>query len=67
MHVGIDGKLLNPGGNEETPGVLADNLHLQHAVHEGDPVVDPGETTAGTFDVAAEDATEETAVEEKKG
>lgn len=59
MHVGIDGELLDPGGDEESSGVSSDDLHLQHAVHEGDPVVDPGETAAGTLDVAAENAAEE--------
>lgn len=65
VHVSIDGQLLDPGRNEETSGVLADDLHLQHAVHKGDPVVDPGETAASTFDVTAKDATEETAVDRR--
>lgn len=65
MHFGIDGELLDSSGHKESSGVLANDHHLQHAIHEGDPIVDPGETAAGTLDIAAEDATEETTVEEE--
>lgn len=61
MHISVNGQLLNSGRHEETPGVLTDDLELEHAVHEGDPVVDPGQAPAGPFHVAADDAAEETA------
>lgn len=59
VHIGVDGQLLNPGRHEEATGVLADDLELQHAVHEGNPVVDPGKAAARAFDVAADNTTEE--------
>lgn len=61
VQVRVDGNLLNPGRHEETTGVLVDDLHLEHAVHEADPVVDPGQATAAAFDVATDHATEEAA------
>lgn len=63
MHGRIDRQLLNPGGDKKSARVVAYYFHLQHAVHVGDPVVDPLEATAGSLDVAAENASEETTVE----
>lgn len=42
MHARVNGEPLNPGGYEETTRVVAYDLQLEHAVHKGDPVVDPG-------------------------
>lgn len=60
MHSCINGQLLDPGRDEETARVVADDPHLEHAVHVRDPVVDPLETAAGALDVAAKDTAEET-------
>lgn len=59
MYIGIDAELLNPGRHEEPSGVMTNDFQLKHAVHEGDPVIGPRETTACTFDVASQDSAEE--------
>lgn len=41
MYARINAQLLNSSWYEETSGVVTNNLHLQHAVHERDPVIDP--------------------------
>lgn len=64
MHSSVNRHLLNPSWDEKTACVVADDLHLEHAVHVGNPVIDPLEAAAGALYVAAEDTAEKAAVEE---
>lgn len=64
MHVGVNAEFLDPGRDEEPTSVLANDLELQHAVHEGHPVVDPCKAATGTFHIASNDATEKSAADE---
>lgn len=60
MHCCINREFLNSGRNEKTSGVLTDDLELKHAVHEGHPIVDPGETSTRTLHIATDDTAEKT-------
>lgn len=61
MYSGINTKSLYPGWNEESSRILSYDLHLQHTVHESDPVVNPRETTTCALYITTDDAAEEAA------
>lgn len=64
VHIGVDAELLYSGGDEETSRVLADYPHLEHTVHERDPIIGPREPAASAFNIATYDASEDAAEKE---